>query len=230
MRSGETAGSTRPFLIESGAVAPTWKGAVSESRPLQPSNAPRLPCHPRVCLGPELNRPTPIGSSWRQGGRLELWPAFYGVAWSRLGWRADCGSQGPVVTAGARCPPRCTGSACTWGVPPATSAGGAGLLRVQIAHRALDEVGGFGGRRAWLRLHQSLDDPTEAQTLDAQPIAHDLAEPQQLPSEAAARTFGGEAHRPCFGHEGCRGCRCGGQGGGGIRRAVGALLAAARAR
>jgi hypothetical protein len=54
------------------------------------------------------------------------------------------------------------------------------MLWAKVTHRAPDEGSGFGGRRAGLRLHKSLDDPTEPQALDIQAVAHDFPEPQQL--------------------------------------------------
>jgi hypothetical protein len=93
--------------------------------------------------------------------RLELWPVFYGVAWSRLGWRAGlrflgtgcdrwCPLHSPICR--FRAYPACTAT---------TSADGAGMLWAEVTHRAPDEGSGFGGRRVCLRLHESLDDPTE---------------------------------------------------------------------
>jgi hypothetical protein len=72
-------------------------------------------------------------------GTLELWPAFYSIAWSRLGGRADLRSSEPVLTAGARCPPLSADPMCTWSVPSPCSADGAGMLRTQVAHRTPDE-------------------------------------------------------------------------------------------
>lgn len=66
---------------------------------------------------------------------------------------------------------------------------GTGLRWAQVAHRVPDKRPGFSGRGACLRPHQSLDDPAEAQALDAQAVTHDLPSRNSSPSEAAARSL-----------------------------------------
>jgi transposase-like protein len=55
-----------------------------------------------------------------------------------------------------------------------------GLLRAQVAHRALNEGHRLVGGRAGLRLHKSHDDPAKAQALDAQAVTYNFPEPQQV--------------------------------------------------
>jgi hypothetical protein len=63
------------------------------------------------------------------------------------------------------------------------------MLWAQVAHRALDKGRRFASRRAGIRLHKPLDDPTEAHTLDAQAVTHDLPSRDRSLSEAAARSL-----------------------------------------
>jgi hypothetical protein len=85
------------------------------------------------------------------------------------GWAGGltCHSLEPAVTAGAGCPPLPAGPRLSLACSAATSANGAGMRWAKVAHRAPDEGCGVGGRRVGLQPHQSLDDPTEPQALDA---------------------------------------------------------------
>jgi hypothetical protein len=120
--------------------------------------------------------------TWPYGGGWEIRTLARRLKWCliALGWQANlrflrtgrdrwCPLPSPICRSRVYL-------ACT----AATSADGAGMLWAKVAHRAPDERPGFGGRRVCLGLHKSLDDPTGTQTLDAQPVADDLPEPQQL--------------------------------------------------
>src|SRR5918993_2936511 len=115
------------------------------------------------------------------------------------------------------------------GTSTCTAAGrsvdGAGMLRAEMAHRALDERSGLGGCRACLGLHKPLDDPPVAEALDPQAVAHDVPQPQQVPLGGSGEVLGAEGHRPRFGNKGGCSCRWGGRGGrGGVGGVVVALL------
>jgi hypothetical protein len=114
-------------------------------------------------------------------GRLELWPAFYGVAWSRLGWRADLRFLGTGCDRWCPLHPLSAGPACTHCVPA-----GCGPVRSQAPpvvgasrRRRFDGYHSAGGRcsrlggedRAWPPVGAST--PTSPPAMVARIVANE---------------------------------------------------------